>query len=235
LRGLLPFVILVVVVVAWTGPWSKLGSYVPFAPSVSATSSLDHTASSTAFKWAPFIAGTAILVSWLLITLYLRPNRRQLGEIFRNTLRQMWGALLVGPLIFGLAAVYNFAGMANSMANGFAKLGTWFVVISPILGWIAVALSGSNTSSNAVFGHFQLSVAKLLGAPVLLFPSLNSLGAEVGKPIAPQTASVGVATTKFVRNEGQVIRFNMGWTLVILAYLILIGLLFYFVFPGAVR
>ncbi|HEY0804608.1 MAG TPA: L-lactate permease [Pseudonocardiaceae bacterium] len=235
LRGLLPFGILIVVVVAWTGPWSKLGSYTPFAPSVSALSSLDHTASTTSFKWVPLIAGTAILVSWLLIAAYLRPNRTQLGEIFRSTLRQMWGALLVGPLIFGLAAVYNFAGLANSMANGFAKLGTWFVVISPILGWIAVGLSGSNTSSNAVFGHFQYSVGKLLHAPILLFPSLNSLGAEVGKPIAPQTASVGVATTKFVRNEGQVIRYNMGWTLVILAYLILIGLLFYFVFPSWVR
>jgi lactate permease len=235
LRGLLPFVILIVVVVAWTGPWSKLGAYVPVAPTVSAKSSLDGTASATTFKYAPFIAGTAILVSWLLIALFLRPNRAQLREVFRNTLRQMWGALLVGPLIFGLAAVYNFAGLANSMANGFSRLGTWFVVISPILGWIAVALSGSNTSSNAVFGHFQYSVAKLLHAPVLLFPSLNSLGAEVGKPIAPQTASVGVATTRFVRNEGQVIRYNLGWTLVILAYLILIGLFFYFVIPGAVR
>jgi len=235
LRGLLPFVILIVVVVAWTGPWSKLGAYVPVAPSVSAKSSLDGTASATVFKFAPFIAGTAILVSWLLIALFLRPNRAQLREVFRNTLRQMWGALLVGPMIFGLAAVYNFAGLANSMANGFSRLGTWFVVISPILGWIAVALSGSNTSSNAVFGHFQYSVAKLLHAPVLLFPSLNSLGAEVGKPIAPQTASVGVATTQFVRNEGQVIRYNLGWTLVILAYLILIGLFFYFVIPGAVR
>jgi lactate permease len=235
LRGLLPFVILIVVVVAWTGPWSKLGSYLPFAPSISAQSSLDHKAAATAWKFAPFIAGTAILVSWLLIVAYLRPNRTQLREVFRNTLRQMWGALLVGPLIFGLAAVYNFSGMANSMANGFANLGTWFVVISPILGWIAVALSGSNTSSNAVFGHFQYSVAQLLHAPVLLFPSLNSLGAEVGKPIAPQTASVGVATTKFVRDEGQVIRYNLGWTLVILAYLIVIGLFFYFVLPGTMR
>ncbi|HEY4022274.1 MAG TPA: hypothetical protein VGM75_26535 [Pseudonocardiaceae bacterium] len=69
---------------------------------------------------------------------------------------------------------------------------------------------------------------------MLLFPSLNSLGAEVGKPVAPQTASVGVSTTRFVRNEGQVIRYNMGWTLVMLAYLICIGVLFYFVFPGAV-
>jgi lactate permease len=235
LRGLLPFGLLIVVVVAWTGPWSTLGAWVPFAPSVSAVSSLDHTAAVTAWKFAPLVAGTAILVSWLLIVLYLRPDRSRLREVFRDTVRQMWGALLVGPLIFGLAAVYNFAGMANSMANGFAKLGFWFVVLSPVLGWIAVALSGSNTSSNAVFGHFQYSVAQLLHAPVLLFPSLNSLAAEVGKPVAPQTASVGVATTRFVRDEGQVIRHNMGWTLVILAYLVLIGLFYYLVLPSTMR
>ncbi|GAB3383683.1 L-lactate permease [Amycolatopsis echigonensis] len=235
LRALLPFLILVIVVVAWTGPWSKLGNWTPFAPSVSARSSLGHTASAVTWKFAPFIAGTAILVSWLLILAYLRPRGDQLRRVFRSTFQQMWGALLVGPLIFGLAAVYNFSGIANSMANGFSHLGTWFVVLSPVLGWIAVALSGSNTSSNAVFGHFQYSVAQLIHAPVLLLPSLNSLGAEVGKPIAPQTASVGVATTKFVRDEGQVIRYNMGWTLVILAYLIGIGALFYFVLPQAMR
>jgi len=64
-----------------------------------------------------------------------------------------------------------------------------------------------------------------------LLPTLNSVGAEVGKPIAPQTASVGVSTSRFVRSEGQVIRHNMGWTLIVLAYLILIALLFYYVFP----
>jgi lactate permease len=233
-RGLLPFGILIVVVVAWTGPWSSLPKYVPFAPKVSAMSSLAHEAVSTTWKFAPAVAGTAILVSWLLILLYLRPKRAQLRKVFADTFRQIWGALLVGPLIFGLAEVYNYSGMANSMANGFAKLGTAFLILSPVLGWIAVALSGSNTSSNAVFGQFQYTVARLLHAPVLLFPSLNSLGAEVGKPVAPQTASVGVSTTRFVRNEGQVIRYNMGWTLVMLGYLIVIGVLFYFVFPGAV-
>ena len=70
---------------------------------------------------------------------------------------------------------------------------------------------------------------------MLLLPSLGSVGAEVGKPVAPQTASVGVSTTKFVRSEGAVIRHNMGWTLVILAYLILVGLLFYYVFPGVMQ
>ena len=57
----------------------------------------------------------------------------------------------------------------------------------------------------------------------------------MGKPVAPQTASVGVSTSSFVRREGEVIRHNMGWTLAMLAYLILIGLLYCFVFPGAMR
>jgi lactate permease len=233
-RGLFPFVILIVVVVAWTGPWSSLSKYEPFKPAVKAVSSLTHQVSKTSFEFSPFVAGTAILVSWLLVLAFLRPNGAQLKQVFRDTFRQMWGALVVGVLIFGLADLYNFSGMANSMAFGFAKLGPVFVVLSPILGWIAVALSGSNASSNAVFGHFQFSVAQLLHAPLLLFPGLNSLGAEVGKPVAPQTASVGVATTRFVRDEGQVIRYNLPWTLIILAYLVVLGVLFYLLMPGAV-
>jgi lactate permease len=72
----------------------------------------------------------------------------------------------------------------------------------------------------------------LLGFPVLLLPTLNSVGAEIGKPVAPQTASVGVSTTRFVRNEGAVIRHNMGWTFFLLAYLIGIGVVVYLFFPG---
>ena len=73
---------------------------------------------------------------------------------------------------------------------------------------------------------------QLLGFPPLLLPSLNSVGAEIGKPIAPQTASVGVSTSRFVRDEGEIIRHNMGWTFILLAYLIVIGLIFYFLAPG---
>ena len=121
--------------------------------------------------------------------------------------------------------------MAASMAYTFSKLGIWYIVIAPIVGWIGVALSGSNTSTNAMFGAFQALVGRLLGFPALLLPTLNSVGAEVGKPVAPQTASVGVATSRYVRNEGEVIRYNMGWTFVLLGYLILIGILFYALFP----
>jgi lactate permease len=235
LQAVLPFVILVVVVVAWTGPWSPLPDIKPASFVVSATSSLTHKAVSAKFEWAPFIAGTSILASWLLIALWLRPRAGELREVFRRSITQVWGALLVGVFIFGLAFTFNYSGMAATMANGFSKIGTAFILLAPVLGWIAVALSGSNTSSNAVFGQFQVAVARLLHLPVLLTPSLNSVGAEVGKPVAPQTASVGVSTTRHVRDEGRVIRYNMGWTFVILAYLIGIGALYYFVLPGAMR
>jgi lactate permease len=228
----LPFFVLVLIVVLWTGPWSLLPKYVPFKVSVDAASSISEGSKvSAAFAWAPFSGGTAIMASWIVVALLLRPNGAQLQEVLKKTFHQMWGACLVGLFIFGLAFVFNFSGMAGSLAYGFSKLGAWFIVVAPILGWIGVALSGSNTSTNAMFGAFQGAVGKLLGFPTLLLPTLNSVGAEVGKPVAPQTASVGVSTSRFVRNEGAVIRHNMAWTLILLIYLVLIGVLFYFFFP----
>jgi lactate permease len=230
----LPFFVLLVIVVLWTGPWSFLPKYVPFKLSVEAASSIAAGKTvAAAFAWGPFSGGTAIMVSWIVIALLLRLNGTQFAEVLKKTWHQMWGACLVGLFIFGLAFVFNFSGMAGSLAFGFSKLGAWFIVVAPILGWIGVALSGSNTSTNAMFGAFQAAVGRLLGFPPLLLPTLNSVGAEVGKPVAPQTASVGVSTSRFVRNEGAVIRHNMAWTVVLLLYLILIGVLFYLFFPRA--
>jgi len=230
--ALLPFLILIVVVVLWTGPWSKLPAQSLAKFTLAAVSSITGKQTSILFSFTPFVGGTSILASWLIMLAFIRPSMSTLGEVFRRTFKQMWGALLVGVFIFGLAFVFNYSGMAPSLANAFSKIGPAFILLAPILGWIGVALSGSNTSTNAMFGLVQVQVGRLLGFPVLLLPTLNSVGAEVGKPVAPQTASVGVATTKFVRNEGQVIRHNMGWTLVLLGWLILVGLLYYFFLPN---
>ena len=90
----------------------------------------------------------------------------------------------------------------------------------------------SVASVGAILIVWELTARAKLAAPLFL-PSFNSVGAEVGKPIAPQTASVGVSTSRFVRSEGDVIRHNMSWTLVLLAYLVLLALLFYFLAPDA--
>jgi lactate permease len=232
----MPFLVLIVVVVLWTGPWSPLPKVSLFSAKVIAGSSITPGSTVPAvFNFAPFVGGSAILVSWIIVALALRVTGAQLADILRRTWHQMWGALLVGVFIFGLAYVYNYSGMAASLAYAFSKIGWAFIIVAPILGWIGVALSGSNTSTNAMFGSFQNIVGKLLGFPILLLPTLNSVGAEIGKPVAPQTASVGVSTTRFVRDEGTVIRYNMGWTFVLLGYLILIGIACYFFFPGVAR
>jgi lactate permease len=233
--GFTAFGILIVVVVAATGPWSHLGDYTFVKPEVDAISSLSHQSVAIVWKFAPAIAGTWILVSLLVILAALGVGPTQFMAALKRSFSQMWGALLVAPIVFGLAQVFNYSGMASTLAHGFAQVGTWFILLAPILGWIGVALSGSNTSTNALFGGFQYSVGSLLGMPALLLPSLNSAGAEVGKPVAPQTTSVGVSTSSYVRREGEVIRHNFGWTLVILGYLILIGVFYFFVLPSAMR
>src|SRR5216684_1260429 len=227
-----PYLVLIFVVVAITNPYSHMPSISWLKLSVSAVSSVTHTAISSVFNFAPFGGGTSTLAAWLVILAILRPNGDTIKKVFARTFHQMWGALLVAFFIFALAYVFVYTGMANSLAYGISKIGPFFIVLAPILGWIGVALSGSNTATNAMFGPVQAMTGRLLNLPVLMLPSFNSVGAEVGKPIAPQTASVGVSTSKLVRSEGQVIRHNMGWTLIMLAYLILIGVLFYFVLPN---
>lgn len=226
----LPFLVLVVVVVAWTGPWSTLPKVSWLTLKVQAVSAVTGKPISAAFDFKPWIGGSAICASWLIVLALLRVGLKQLREIVAKTCHQIWGAALVGVFIFGLAYVYNYSGMAASLASALSHLGLAFVVFAPILGMVGVALSGSNTSTNAMFGAVQMLVGKLLGLPPLLLPTLNSVGAEVGKPIAPQTASVGVATTRFVRNEGAVIRHNFAWTLAILAWLLIIGVGRYLLF-----
>ncbi len=237
----LPFAVLLVVVAVWTGPWSTLPKVSWFKATAVGCSALASTCTAAkpsltaAFSFTPYVAGTAILASWIIVVVLLvalgKLKGAQVGEIFRRSFHQMWGALLVGVFIFGLAYTFNYSGMASSLAKGFSSLGTAFIVVCPILGFIGVALSGSNTSTNAMFGKFQALVGAQLGMPPLLLPSFNSVGAEIGKPVAPQTASVGVSTSKFVRKEGDVIRHNMGWTFILLGYLILIAIIFYFVKP----
>jgi lactate permease len=220
------------VVVSWTGPWSHLPGLSWFRLSVAARSSVTQMPILSVFNFTPFSGGTSTLVSWLVLLAILRPPLSMIRQVFSKTFKQMWGALLVAFFIFALAYIFVFTGMANSLAYGLSKIGVFFVFLAPILGWIGVALSGSNTATNAMFGPVQLLTGRLLNLPVLLLPSFNSVGAEVGKPIAPQTASVGVSTSRLVRSEGQVIRHNMAWTLVMLAYLIVIAAVFYFFFPN---
>jgi lactate permease len=106
-RGLAPFFVLIAVVVAATGPWSHLGNYNFVKPEVGAVSSRSGKPASVSWAFVSAVAGTWILVSWIIIAVRLRISPAQLADVFRTTFSQMWGALLVAPIIFGLADLFN--------------------------------------------------------------------------------------------------------------------------------
>ena len=151
----LPYIVLIIVVFFWTGPYSHLPAFSLFRWSVAASSSVTHRPITSVFNFVPFGGGTAICASWLVILAILRPSGQIIKQVFYKTYKQMWGAWLVAFFMFALAYIFVFTGMANSLAYGFSKMGVYFVVVAPILGWIGVALSGSNTTTNAMFGPVQ--------------------------------------------------------------------------------
>lgn len=230
----LPFIILIFVVTLWTGPWSPLPKFVITTWSLKAFSPVLHKTVAISFEVNPFVAGTSILVSWLIIWAVLGAKPKVFVESLKRMLHQMWGAILTGFFVVGLAYVFNYSGMAYSLAYFSSFVGLAFIIISPFLGFIGAALSGSNTASNTLFGALQATVAQLLGLPIPLLPAANSVGAELGKPVAPQTVSVGVSTTPYVRKEGIVVRKNLPWAILYVLYLIFIISLYAFVFPWAV-
>ena len=98
----------------------------------------------------------------------------------------------------------NYSGLAYTLGLGVASVGGLFVLLSPFLGWIAVFLSGSDTSGNALFGNLQVVAARQLGLNPVLFAATNSSGGVMGKMISPQNIATGVSVTELKGREGAV-------------------------------
>jgi lactate permease len=107
-------------------------------------------------------------------------------------------------LIVGLAYLMNYSGLAYTLGLGVASTGHLFVLLSPFLGWVAVMLSGSDTSGNALFGNLQVVAARQLNLNPILFAATNSSGGVMGKMISPQNIATGLSVTKMVGEEGKV-------------------------------
>ena len=106
--------------------------------------------------------------------------------------------------VMGLAYLMNYSGLAYSLGAGVAATGALFVFLSPFLGWIAVMLSGSDSSGNALFGNLQVVAAKQLNLNPVLFAAANSSGGVMGKMISPQNITTGVSVVGMSGQEGKV-------------------------------
>ena len=186
------------------------------------------------FAFQPLTAGTAMLATTLVTLLSFRVHPRIAMASAFKTLRQLRIPGTVVLLIVGLAYLYNYSGMAYTLGAALALVGPAFPFVSSFLGWVACFLSGSDTSSNLLFGNLQVAAAHQLHLNPVLLAATNSSGAVTGKMISPQNIAVGVTTVGLVGQEGKVLH-STFWHSVLLAGVIgLIACLQAYVFPGMI-
>jgi lactate permease len=131
----------------------------------------------------------------------------------------------------GLAYLMNYSGLNYTLGLGVASMGFIFPLVSPFLGWIAVFLSGSDTSGNALFGNLQVVAANQLGLNPVLIAATNSSGGVMGKMISPQNISTGASVTDLKGQEGVVFARTFKHSIVLTLLLGLIVLVQQYVTP----
>jgi lactate permease len=167
------------------------------------------------FNYLP-AAGTLLLISGLLTMVALRIRPGTAIRVYGGTLNQLKWATLTVMSVLALAYVMNQSGQTTTLALWLAGAGSVFAFLSSIIGWIGVSLTGSDTSSNALFGALQVKAAANAGLSDVLMASANSSGGVLGKMISPQNLAIGAAAVGLAGREGDLFRKVVGWSLALL-------------------
>ena len=156
--------------------------------------------------------GTVVLICGLLTIAALRVNIRQALSAYAETLNQLKLAIITVAAVLGLAYVMNLTGMTTTLGRWIAGSGDVFAFLSPIIGWLGVAITGSDTSSNALFGALQVEAAEKADLSATLLASANSSGGVLGKMISPQNLAIAAAAVAMAGKEGDIFRRVLFWS-----------------------
>ena len=224
-QGWIPWIVVSGVVIVWTLmkinligqiklPWPGLDNQVFIT--------LYNKPYAAVWTFQPLATGTAILAAAALTALLVGCGIGGFFKCIADTWRQMWLAAVTVTAIVALAYLMNYSGMNYTLGLGVASLGVLFPLVSSFLGWVAVFLSGSDTSGNALFGNLQVVAARQLNLNPVLFAAANSSGGVMGKMISPQNISTGASTTALKGHEGRVLARTFKHSLILT---VLLGLL----------
>jgi lactate permease len=166
------------------------------------------------FNWLP-AAGTLMLISGLITIAVIGLNPGRAVGVFGRTLDQLKWAILTVAAVLALAYVMNQSGQTITLGLWAAGAGAFFAFLSSLIGWLGVAVSGSDTSSNALFGALQVTAAKDAGISQTLLAAANSSGGVLGKMISPQNLAIGAAAVGLAGREGDLFRKVLVWSLVL--------------------
>ncbi|WP_433298392.1 L-lactate permease [Pseudonocardia sp. CA-142604] len=161
----------------------------------------------TMFKFDWLIAsGTVLLIAGLLTGAALRISPLRLVRAYGHTLYQLRGAGVTVMAVLGLAYVMNLSGQTATLGLFLAGAGSLYALFAPLLGWFGTAVTGSDTSSNSLFGALQASVGHSTGISPILLAAGNTSGGVLGKMISPQSLAIGAAAVGLAGREGELLR-----------------------------
>jgi len=183
------------------------------------------------WDFQPLASGTAILVTALAMTLIFGLGPKAYVQAAVASWRQTRLAALTVMLIVGLAYLMNYSGMTYTLGLAASSVGPLFPLLSAFLGWVAVFLSGSDTSGNALFGNLQVVAANQLGLSPVLTAATNSSGGVMGKMISPQNISTGAALTDLKGHEGVILARTFKHSIILTVILGLLVLAQQYLFP----
>jgi lactate permease len=176
------------------------------------------------FNWLA-TPGTLLLISGLLTMLVLRISPARAAGVYGRTLSQLKWATLTVAAVLGLAYVMNFSAQTLTLGQWIAGAGGVLAFLASIIGWLGVAVTGSDTSSNSLFGALQVQAAREAGLDPTLLAAANSSGGVLGKMISPQNLAIGAAAVGLAGQEGELFRRVLGWSLALLLIMCVIVLL----------
>jgi lactate permease len=169
--------------------------------------------------------GTQMLVAGLVTMVVLRLSVPRALKAYGTTLQQLRWAIVTVMAVLALAFVMNASAQTITLGTWMAGAGGLFAVISPILGWLGVAVTGSDTSSNSLFGALQVTAANKAGLSPVLMAAANSSGGVLGKMISPQNLAIAAAAVGMHGKEGDIFRRVIVWSLVFLALMCVLAAL----------
>jgi len=169
-------------------------------------------------NWLP-AAGTLMVIAGILTALVLRVGPGRALRTYGKTYVELRYAIVTVMAVLALAYVLNQSGQTNTLGAFLAQAGGIFVLLSSLLGWIGVAVSGSDTSANALFGALQVQTAARAGLDPLLLAAANSSGGVLGKMISPQNLAIAASAVGMAGKEGDIFRKVLGWSLVLVAFM----------------
>jgi lactate permease len=182
------------------------------------------TTTTYALNWLP-AAGTLMIIAGLITSVILRISPSTMARTYAGTYVELRSAIITVMAVLGLAYVMNLSGQTGSLGAWLAGAGASFAILSPILGWIGVAVTGSDTSANALFGALQVQTAEQAGLDPTLMAAANSSGGVLGKMVSPQNLAIAAAAVGMAGREGDIFRKVLGWSLVLLVMMcVIVGL-----------